>query len=265
MSRAVSKQTKALQSISQFVGRSTQQMEVSQPVARAIAATQPAVERRVEPRPQPATPAPVQQQRPAQQQPAPALRGTLPLENRQVENRQVENRQAPAPAQPVAPSQAGRREEGGGWISDLLRGASQETPAASAPRASTEQQPTRAADTRNPRHMVESLNSLSVDIARAIDHDASVELWRRYQRGERDVFTRRLYTLKGQTTFDEIKRKYEREAEFRTAVDRYINDFEKLLADVARTDRDRSVTQSYLTSDTGKVYTMLAHAAGRFN
>jgi hypothetical protein len=237
-------------------------MEVSEPVARAIAATQPAAERRVEARPQPAAAAPVQQQRPAQPQqpaPAPALRGTLPLENRQVENRQ-----APAPTQPVATNPAGRREEGGGWISDLLRGASQETPAASTPRASAEQQ-TRAADTRNPRHMVESLNSLSVDIARAIDHDASVELWRRYQRGERDVFTRRLYTLKGQTTFDEIKRKYEREAEFRTAVDRYITDFEKLLADVARTDRDRTVTQSYLTSDTGKVYTMLAHAAGRFN
>ncbi|PZP46015.1 MAG: hypothetical protein DI595_18265, partial [Agrobacterium fabrum] len=192
---------------------------------------------------------------------APALRGALPLENRQVESRQ-----APAATQPGAP--AGRREEGGGWISDLLRGASrdgQENSAASTPRAGAEQQPTRAADTRNPRHMVESLNSLSVDIARAIDHDASVELWRRYQRGERDVFTRRLYTLKGQTTFDEIKRKYEREAEFRTAVDRYITDFEKLLADVARTDRDRTVTQSYLTSDTGKVYTMLAHAAGRFN
>jgi hypothetical protein len=113
--------------------------------------------------------------------------------------------------------------------------------------------------------MVESLNSLSVDIARAIDHDASVDLWRRYQRGERDIFTRRLYTLKGQQTFDEIKRKYDREPEFRVAVDRYIADFEKLLADVARTDRDKSITQSYLTSDTGKVYTMLAHAAGRFN
>jgi len=102
-------------------------------------------------------------------------------------------------------------------------------------------------------------------LARAIDHDASVDLWRRYQRGERDVFTRRLYTLKGQQTFDEIKRKYDREPEFRTAVDRYIADFEKLLADVARTDRDRTVTQSYLTSDTGKVYTMLAHAAGRLS
>lgn len=53
-------------------------------------------------------------------------------------------------------------------------------------------------------------------------------------------------------------------SESRAAVDRYINDFEKLLADVARNDRDRVLTQSYLTSDTGKVYTMLAHAAGRF-
>ncbi|MDI6838297.1 MAG: hypothetical protein QMD99_21620, partial [Rhizobiaceae bacterium] len=171
--------------------------------------------------------------------------------------------------QKAAVSTTPARQETGGWISDLLRGASrdeQEPNAAQARSAqpkATEPAP-RAADSRNPRHMVESLNSLSVDIARAIDHDASVELWRRYQRGERDVFTRRLYTLKGQQTFDEIKRKYDREPEFRVAVDRYIADFEKLLADVARTDRDKTVTQSYLTSDTGKVYTMLAHAAGRF-
>ena len=132
-----------------------------------------------------------------------------------------------------------------------------------------EQAPARAAAAprtpeRNPRHVVESLNSLSVDIARAIDHDASVDLWRRYQRGERDVFTRRLYTLKGQQTFEEIKSKYGREPEFRAAVDRYIADFEKLLSDVARNDRDNMMTQTYLTSDTGKVYTMLAHASGRF-
>ncbi len=170
------------------------------------------------------------------------------------------------------------REGGSGWMRDLLRGASREeepqqiaparlrpeTAPAPATQASTTQAP-RSTDSRNPRHVMESLNSLSVDIARAIDHDASVDLWRRYQRGERDVFTRRLYTLKGQQTFDEIQRKYDREAEFRTAVDRYIADFEQLLADVARNDRDRVITQTYLTSDTGKVYTMLAHAAGRFS
>ena len=108
---------------------------------------------------------------------------------------------------------------------------------------------------------VDSLNSLSVDIARAIDHDASVELWDRYRRGERDIFTRRLYTLKGQQTFEETKRKYQTDPEFRAIVDHYCEDFQTLIRQVAKTDR--AATQKYLTSDTGKVYTMLAHASGR--
>ena len=110
------------------------------------------------------------------------------------------------------------------------------------------------------------LSALSVDIARAIDHDASVELWERHRRGEQNLFTRRLYTLQGQQTFDEIRKKYQRDDEFRTAVDRYIGDFEKLLAEVNRKNGDdRAASNAYLTSDTGKVYTMLAHASGRFD
>ena len=116
---------------------------------------------------------------------------------------------------------------------------------------------------RSPGQVVESLNSLSIDITRAIDHEASVELWQRYRAGERNVFTRRLYTLKGQQTFDEIKRKYQGDSEFKRAVDRYMDDFERLLEDVSRNDRDNVMAQNYLTSDTGKVYTMLAHASNR--
>ena len=106
-------------------------------------------------------------------------------------------------------------------------------------------------------------NSLSVDIARAIDHDASVELWDRYRRGERDVFTRRLYTLKGQQTFDEIRRKYQRTPSSAPRSTATATISRSCLSDVARNDRDNVMTQTYLTSDTGKVYTMLAHAGGR--
>ena len=116
---------------------------------------------------------------------------------------------------------------------------------------------------RSPAQVVESLNSLSIDIARAIDHEASVDLWDRYKRGERNVFTRRLYTLQGQKTFDELRKKYERDQDFRKAVDNYIGDFERLLSQVSKDDSDPTVSRMYLTSDTGKVYTMLAHAAGR--
>ncbi len=174
-------------------------------------------------------------------------------------------------AQPAPRSD--QRQGSQGWVSDLLRRASSNepvppqappanqrgNPASEMYRPATEQ----TRPERPPLHMMETLNSLSMDIASAIDHEASVELWDRYQRGERNVFTRRLYTLKGQQTFDEIRDKYRRDAEFGSAVDRYINDFERLLADVSRNDRDNIMSQTYLTSDTGKVYTMLAHAAGR--
>lgn len=142
--------------------------------------------------------------------------------------------------------------EGTGWVSTLLRSASQ----GEAPRKPAVQQ-------REPNQVIDSLNSISVDIARAIDHNAAVELWDRYRRGERDVFTRRLYTLRGQETFDDIRRKYEADREFRLSVTRYCEDFEKLLSDVSRSDPEGKAAQRYLTSDTGKVYTMLAHASGR--
>jgi hypothetical protein len=165
----------------------------------------------------------------------------------------------------AAKRQAPRKTSNGearGWVADLLRRASTEDEEeGGAPgQAGSGDAP---APKRSPAQVVESLNSLSIDIARAIDHEASVELWDRYKRGERNVFTRRLYTLQGQKTFDELRRKYERDGDFRTAVDNYIGDFERLLAQVSQSESDPATARMYLTSDTGKVYTMLAHAAGR--
>jgi hypothetical protein len=144
-----------------------------------------------------------------------------------------------------------------GWLSDLLQRASQPPEFPSGDRAPRSEE-------RPARHTIESLDSLSVDIARMIDHDAATELWDRYKRGERNVFTRRLYTLQGQKTFDDIRKKYQGDREFKQTVDRYISEFERLLEEVARDDRGQVVARTYLTSETGKVYTMLAHAAGRF-
>jgi len=143
----------------------------------------------------------------------------------------------------------------GGWLSDLLTRASQDdAPAAAPPEAA-----------RAERHSIESLDSIAVDIARMIDHDAAAELWDRYKRGERNVFTRKLYTMQGQRAFEEIRRKYRSDREFMQTVDRYIAEFERLLDEVSRDDRGQMMSRTYLTSETGKVYTMLAHAAGRFD
>ena len=158
---------------------------------------------------------------------------------------------------PAQPQNAGNGAGPGGWLSDLLHRASrpEEAPEDRAPRQ----------EERPARHSIESLDSLSVDIARMIDHDAAAELWDRYKRGERNVFTKRLYTLQGQKTFDEIGKRYRADREFKQTVDRYIGEFERLLEEVSREDRGSVVARTYLTSETGKVYTMLAHAAGRFD
>jgi hypothetical protein len=157
-----------------------------------------------------------------------------------------------------------------GWLTDLLSRASRDEPepARDFPREpvrETLREPPRMPEERPARHSIESLDSLSVDIARMIDHDAAADLWDRYKRGERNVFTRRLYTLQGQQAFDEIRKKYRSDREFKMTVDRYISEFERLLEEVSHDDRSQVVARTYLTSETGKVYTMLAHAAGRLD
>ena len=100
------------------------------------------------------------------------------------------------------------------------------------------------------------------EIARAIDHRTAAEVWQRFRAGERGVLGRHLYNHDGQATFDEIGRRYDRDGDFRVTVDRYVKDFERLLGEAEATDPDGRVLQNYLTSETGRVYLLLAHASG---
>jgi len=149
-----------------------------------------------------------------------------------------------------------------GWLSGLLTRAAQDT---NAPRreATVREPPPDAA--RGERHTIESLDSIAVDIARMIDHAAAAELWDRYKRGERNVFTHMLCTIQGQRAVEDIRWKYRSDREFMQMVDRYFAEFELLLDEVSRDDHGEMVARTYLTSETGKVYTMLAHATGRFD
>jgi hypothetical protein len=156
----------------------------------------------------------------------------------------------PPPQRPAGAAKPGR------WLSDLLTRASwRDNDTAS--RETTGREPPPAA--------VESLNSIAVDITRMIDHEAAAELWDRYKRGERNIFTRKLFTMQSQRTFEDIRRRYRSDPKFMQTVDQYIGEFERLLDDVSRDDREQMVARTYLTSETGKVYTMLAKATGRFD
>ena len=149
-------------------------------------------------------------------------------------------------APPVSPANNDGRD---GWLSDLL----------SRTDGSSGQQPQRGRG-QGPANPLESL---SLDIGRLMDRNLAAEMWDRYQRGESKAFSKRLYTPAGQKAFDEVARKYRADRGFKQTVDRYIAEFERLLDEVARDERGPQALRAHLTSETGLVYTLLAHAAGR--
>jgi chaperonin cofactor prefoldin len=158
------------------------------------------------------------------------------------------SRRTEAPPVSPASSDSGRD----GWLSDLLN----RTDAGAAPSREVPR-PRQPQQTSNP------LESLSLDIGRLMDRNLAAEMWDRYQRGENKAFSKRLYTPAGQKAFDEVARKYRADRNFKQTVDRYIAEFERLLDEVAREDRGPQALRGHLTSETGLVYTLLAHAAGR--
>ena len=265
MRRVIVDQIEALAELNRIVARHSRSLDAVEPAARRMEPVEPVV-RRVEP-------VEAGPRRGVAREEPPRTNGSpRPEPARQraditgvVAPPVMPTRRAEAPA--LSPAQAG----GGrtGWLSELLTRASHEAeaPAREAPLPREAPPPREAAPeaARPERHTIDSLDSLAVDIARMIDHDAAAELWDRYKRGERNVFTRKLYTMQGQKAFEEIRKRYRADSDFKRTVDRYIGEFERLLEEVSRDDRGQMLARSYLTSETGKVYTMLAHAAGRFD
>ena len=101
------------------------------------------------------------------------------------------------------------------------------------------------------------------DIANAVDEHVAAEVWMRYNKGERHVVSRNIYNRSGQATYDQVKRRYEGDTTFRHIVDRYLADFERMLKDASKADPKGRALQQHLTSETGRIYLVLAHASGR--
>jgi len=152
--------------------------------------------------------------------------------------------QAPAPS-PAAPRETANTEDGDNWVRSLLRNASANQ------------------ETAGNQRKASSLASLTAEIIGAVEQSALEEAWLRYQNGETGVFSRRLYTLAGQGTYDDVRKKLKRDETFAATAQEYMSEFEQLLRDAARGANPVGDTQAQLTSDRGKVYTMLAHAYGR--
>ncbi len=148
---------------------------------------------------------------------------------------------APAPSVPASVADRGQP----GWLSNLLAAASRDEP---------EEAPSKGAET---------LEALNREIASLIDNAAAVEMWDRWRHGDTGAVSRRLYTEAGQQAFDELRRRFRADPQFRETTTRYMQEFERLLSKIGQNDRDGAQWRAYLLSNTGKVYTILAHASGK--
>ena len=187
-----------------------------------------------------------------------ALRLAPPLAMIEPVRPRAEPVAAPFPI-PVSASTTEQRNQTG-WLSNLLAAASRDEPQTPPQRAASGG----ALEPSPPRVMISgSLESISLDIARLVDTEAASEMWERWRAGDTTAVSRRLYTAAGQQTFDDLRRRYRSETAFRNSVDRYVKEFERLLAKIGQSDRDGSQSRVAMLSDSGKVYIMLAHASGR--
>jgi hypothetical protein len=74
---------------------------------------------------------------------------------------------------------------------------------------------------------------------------------------------RSIYAPEARTLFDQIAARIRTDADLEQSVFRYLNDFERIIKDAETRDASGRAAQAHLTSDTGRVYLFLAHAAGR--
>ena len=111
--------------------------------------------------------------------------------------------------------------------------------------------------------ITESLNSGSIDVAKALSTDVSDTAWASYLRGDRGIFTRRAVRLIENSEAREIAAIYNDDPDFREHVNRYIHDFESMLRTLLSTRDGNALSVTMLSSDMGKLYVILAQALER--
>ena len=106
---------------------------------------------------------------------------------------------------------------------------------------------------------------MSAEIVRSVDDAALSDAWTRFRHGETGAFSRRLYTLAGQGTYDDVRKKIRRDPDFVEAVNKFMTEFELTLQQASKGSGGPEASHKVLMSDRGKIYTMLAHASGRLD
>lgn len=116
---------------------------------------------------------------------------------------------------------------------------------------------------RRSAQLIESLNSIAIDVTKILSGEVSDTLWAAYLKGDRGVFSRRAVRLIDSAEAQGIFALYQRDAAFKDGVNRYVHDFEAMLRGLLASPDGASIAVPLLSSDIGKLYVALAQAIDR--
>lgn len=119
---------------------------------------------------------------------------------------------------------------------------------------------------RDSSDIINELEAISIDI-NAIFNKAKKDddLWKKYYEGDHGAFVRYLSKNMTKKQVIAVKDDYESNQNFRILVDKYLSDFEALVASARENERAGTLLALISGSDIGKVYYILARALGKIN
>lgn len=118
---------------------------------------------------------------------------------------------------------------------------------------------------RNSADIINELETMSIDINAVFNKDKDEDLWKKYYEGDRAAFARYLAKNMTKKQVAAIQKNYEEKSEFRILADKYIDDFNSLVATARASERAGTFLALISGSDIGKVYYILARALGKLN
>jgi hypothetical protein len=111
--------------------------------------------------------------------------------------------------------------------------------------------------------IITALNDSAIDVTKWLSQDISQREWSSYLSGDKSLFSRRAVRLLSGSDMKQVHARYDIDAQFREHVNRYVEEFEEMLADVLEARRGHSLAIALLSSDLGKLYVALAQAIER--
>ncbi len=112
-------------------------------------------------------------------------------------------------------------------------------------------------------YIFEKLQAAAVDLSRLFTPAVEEELWKRFYKGEPNVFLRHAAKTITRAQAEAVRGLYQNNSEFREYVTRYMGEFDALMKVTRNNERAEVLTAIFTSSDMGRLYMVIARALNR--